>query len=119
MDSIDDVDALRFSIKTDKEIEKYLGDYDENYIQGEKDCISYNKLIEEIKEDDFIDRKRSYSQKSFGRIDPGSIRGSIFNMTILSLGSACLSLPKSVGDMSLVMGIIAIIFTALVRGIIA
>ena len=42
-------------------------------------------------------------------MEAGSIRGSIFNMVILSLGSGCLSLPKYIGKTSLLMSIFLII----------
>ena len=57
--------------------------------------------------------KPSLSKRLFGKIEAGSIRGSIFNMVILSLGTGCLSLPKVMADMSLIMGLISIILTGL------
>jgi len=57
--------------------------------------------------------RRSLLNRIFGNLGPGSMRGSIFNLTILSLGSGCLSLPKAVSEMSMVMAIISIILTSL------
>ena len=59
------------------------------------------------------DSKRSFANRVFGQIGPGSIRGSIFNLTIMSLGSGCLSLPKSMSEMSLILGVISIFLTGL------
>ncbi len=44
---------------------------------------------------------RSFLDRAFGKIAPGSLRGSIFNLVILSLGSGCLALPQTFSKMSL------------------
>lgn len=56
--------------------------------------------------------KRNLFDRVFGKIGPGSMRGSIFNLTILCLGSGCLSIPKTVSEMSMVMTIVSIILTS-------
>ena len=53
---------------------------------------------EEIEEID----NRTCFQKTCGKMGPGSLRGSVFNLCILSLGTGCLSLPQKVGYMSMV-----------------
>jgi hypothetical protein len=53
---------------------------------------------EEIEEID----TRTCFQKTFGKMGPGSMRGCIFNLCILSLGTGCLALPQKVGYMSMV-----------------
>lgn len=60
-----------------------------------------------------IPQRRSFMHKLFGPMEAGSIRGSIFNMVILSLGSGCLSLPKYVGKTSLALSILMIIIIGL------
>ena len=52
---------------------------------------------EEIEEID----TRTCFQKTFGKMGPGSMRGCIFNLCILSLGTGCLALPQKVGYMSM------------------
>ena len=47
------------------------------------------------------DLNRHPLDKLFGTIKTGSIRGSIFNLVISSLGSGYLSLPKYIGKTSL------------------
>ena len=44
---------------------------------------------------------RTCFQKTFGKMGPGSMRGCIFNLCILSLGTGCLALPQKVGYMSM------------------
>ena len=60
-----------------------------------------------------IPQRRSFMNKLFGPMEAGSIRGSIFNMVILSLGSGCLSLPKYVGKTSLSLSIVMILIIGL------
>ena len=56
-----------------------------------------NGLDEEVEEID----NRTCFQKTFGKMGPGSMRGCIFNLCILSLGTGCLALPQKVGYMSM------------------
>jgi amino acid permease len=110
-----DSNALMFSFKTDEEVEKYFEDENEDVNRKQKDGENLepgNRLIDHIKDEDFTTPEKSLSTRLFGKIEAGSLRGSIFNMIILSLGSGCLSLPKSMSDTSLGMGIISIILTA-------
>ena len=46
---------------------------------------------------------RSLCSRMFGKITPGSVRGSIFNLSILSIGIGCLALPQRVGQISLIL----------------
>ena len=50
-----------------------------------------------LPENEVENKRRSFINKLFGPMEAGSIRGSIFNLVILSLGSGCLSLPKYIG----------------------
>lgn len=124
--------AIRFVIKDDDEINKYLNgdcsidiskiesqninsennniqdqDSDEDTSKQASTDNFQNTFKDEIKEEEIISRSRF--NRLFGPLDPGSIRGSIFNMIILSLGSGCLSLPKYVGQVSLLMAIFLVI----------
>ena len=59
---------------------------------------------EEIEEID----DRTCFQKTFGKMGPGSMRGCIFNLCILSLGTGSLALPQKIGYMSLLVSPIVI-----------
>lgn len=121
MESNENVNAFVFSFKDDKEINEFFGeDIDQsNDIEQMPSQVSDQPSSEvelqkqtDIKDEDLDQAsKTNFSKRMFGKIEAGSIRGSIFNMVILSLGTGCLSLPKSMGDMSLIMGLISIIFT--------
>lgn len=56
---------------------------------------------------------RSFINRLVGPVDPGSIRGSIFNLSIFSLGSGCLALPQKIGQMSIVVAVIDIFLSGL------
>ena len=56
-----------------------------------------------------LDNKRSLFHKIFGPMEAGSIRGSIFNMVILSLGTGMFALPKYMSNTSLLFSCILII----------
>ena len=64
---------------------------------------------EEHKNSMINDEQRTLFHKIFGPIEAGSIRGSIFNMVILSLGTGMLALPKYVANTSLVFSCIFVI----------
>jgi hypothetical protein len=119
---IDNVDAVMFSLKNDNEIEKFFEDVNESVdkeklIEGEEERNEVKENeghLEDFKTNDQLNSTvRPLSQRLFGKIEAGSVRGSIFNMIILSLGTGCLSLPKAMGDMSLIMGLFSVILTCL------
>ena len=51
---------------------------------------------------------RSCPQRTCGPMGPGSMRGCIFNLCILSLGTGALALPQKIGYMSLLFSPIVI-----------
>ena len=59
---------------------------------------------EEVEEVD----NRTCFQKTFGKMGPGSMRGCIFNLCILSLGTGSLALPQKIGFMSMIASPIVI-----------
>jgi hypothetical protein len=100
--------GLLFTLQSDNEINNILGNEKHNQmISG-----STENQETDLKEYQ-IQEKRSVYQRMFGKIGPGSIRGSIFNMAILSLGSGCLNLPQKFGRMSVLMGLIDVLFAGL------
>ena len=56
-----------------------------------------------------VENQRSLFHKIFGPIEAGSIRGSIFNMVILSLGTGMFALPKYMANTSLLFSCILIV----------
>jgi hypothetical protein len=50
--------------------------------------------------------RRSFSERWFSKINPDSMRGNIFNLSIIAFGTATLALPVHFRNMSLVVGII-------------
>ena len=68
-----------------------------NTLNSENASKANNTLDEEVEEID----NRTCFQKTFGKMGPGSMRGCIFNLRILSLGTGCLALPQKVGYMSM------------------
>ena len=57
--------------------------------------------------------QRSWCKRTFGKMRPGSLRGSIFNLCILSLGTGLLAIPQKIGYMSMVLSPIIIILSGL------
>lgn len=53
--------------------------------------------------------KKSFQERWFSKILPDSMRGSIMNLSILALGTGCLSLPAKMDEMSLLSGVVSII----------
>lgn len=58
-------------------------------------------------------KKRTFYERFLSPIRPGSVRAGIFTMSILSLGSGCLALPKKFANMSILVGVIDIIVAGL------
>jgi hypothetical protein len=59
------------------------------------------------------DGRRSLFQRVLGPVDAGSIRGSIFNLTIFCLGSGCLNMSQKIGQMSLLFFVVDMILSGL------
>ena len=57
--------------------------------------------------------ERTWCKRTFGKMNPGSLRGSIFNLCILSLGTGLLAIPQKIGYMSIVFSPIIIILSGL------
>ena len=72
-----------------------------------KDTVALGDIPEEQLD------KRSCLKRTFGKMNPGSLRGSIFNLCILSLGTGLLAIPQKIGYMSLVLSPIVIILSGL------
>lgn len=102
------------SLKNDEEMEKYLTENNPSASWDEKEDQLYNSENPpnvQGNENTYSNSnsRRSLKERLFGKLDAGSVRGSIFNLAILSLGSGCLALPKKFGQMSVLVSIIDII----------
>lgn len=112
--------SLLFSLKNDDDVcqaltGKHLENSNENLSsenEMERPINTGNAIQGEFSGSSSPTRK-SLKERLFSRIDAGSIRGSIFSMTILSLGSACLALPQKFEEMSALVGIIDIILAGM------
>lgn len=81
--------------------------------QNEEDLR--NSVESEKDEVDLImkSNERTIFDKMFSRMHPGSLRASIFNLSILSIGVGCLSLPQRFMQISVIVGIIVVISAGL------
>ena len=68
---------------------------------------SNNKLENLEEETEEVDNRTCF-QKTCGKMGPGSMRGCIFNLCILSLGTGSLALPQKIGYMSMIVSPIII-----------
>ena len=57
--------------------------------------------------------KRSIFKKLFSKIEEGSLRGCIFNLCILSLGTGCLALPQKIQYITIIFSPIIIILAGI------
>lgn len=71
-----------------------------------KEIINNNKQ-------ETLERKTSLYKRMFGKINEGSLRGSIFSLVTTALGSGCLALPYAMNKMGIIVTTIAIIFTSM------
>jgi hypothetical protein len=60
-------------------------------------------------EEGVINNKTIY-ERLFSPMDAGSLRGSVFAMSSLALGTGCLALPKNFGTMSFTGALLTLIF---------
>jgi hypothetical protein len=76
-----------------------------------------NLLDRESHTDDKIEtvseRKRTLYQRFFSKMEAGSLRGSVFAMSSLALGTGCLALPQKFEQMSFVVALLIILIGAI------
>ncbi len=63
--------------------------------------------------DKAYNRKKKCFQRYFGKMNQGSLRGSIFSLSSIALGTGCLSLPLRCTQIGLINGIILLLFGAI------
>ena len=82
---------------------------DSKFLEREsRSTVALGDITEEEKSDE-----RSWCKRTFGKMNPGSLRGSIFNLCILSLGTGLLAIPQKIGYMSIVFSPVIIILSGL------
>ena len=69
--------------------------------------------LENAEDENEEKEKRSWCQRTFGKMGPGSLRSSIFNLCILSLGTGLLAIPQKIGYMSIILSPIIIILSGI------
>ena len=80
---------------------------DSKFLEREsRSTVALWDITEEEKNDE-----RSWCKRTFGKMNPGSLRGSIFNLCILSLGTGLLAIPQKIGYMSIVFSPVIIILS--------
>ena len=57
-------------------------------------------------------RSSSWAQRTFSKIQPGSVRGSIFTLVSTAIGSGCLSLPGRMANSGIFLHLIIMFITA-------
>lgn len=67
-----------------------------------------NKVLNNESFDD-----RNWLKRTFGKMSPGALRGSIFSLSILSLGIGSLAIPQKIGIMGLILSPVFIILSGL------
>lgn len=82
----------------------------ENEEDETKPSPNQTPIIEQNKESE----SRSWLNKTFGPIEAGSIRGGIFAISSLALGTGCLALPSAFTHLSLAWGLVFLTIGALV-----
>ena len=75
---------------------------------------SNNKLENLEEETEEVDNRTCF-QKTCGKMGPGSMRGCIFNLCILSLGTGSLALPQKIGFMSMIVSPIIIFISGAIN----
>ena len=82
---------------------------DEN--QNKVEIIEEPKESEENKNNEESIDDRNWMRRTFGKMSPGALRGSIFSLSILSLGIGSLAIPQKIGIMGIILSPIFIILS--------
>lgn len=71
-----------------------------------------------IAEGDFNEDKsqpnKTFFNRFFSEIKPGSLRASIFTLSIVSIGIGCLAIPSVISDISIAFGVVVVILAAII-----
>ena len=108
MQQIDDINPEDLPISRDYSSNETISLKSNNQTTKNKIDINIEEEIEEI------DNRTCY-QKTCGKMGPGSMRGCIFNLCILSLGTGSLALPQKIGYMSMIASPIVIFISGAIN----
>ena len=103
MQQVDNMKSEELPVSKDSANETITLKNNQQKLENNDKKISTNS-DEEVEEID----NRTCFQKTCGKMGPGSMRGCIFNLCILSLGTGSLALPQKIGYMSLLASPIVI-----------
>jgi hypothetical protein len=113
-------DSLDIFLKNDNEIKQILMEKDNKRNFHDSVLENKNKGMENDNRlslsDEFFPEfekggvKKTCFQRYCGKMEKGALRGSIFSMVTVALGTGCLSLPNTFKTMSIVIAIICLIF---------
>jgi hypothetical protein len=98
-----DANFLNFMTKTDEQIQDFINEKNNPEINRNTDSEGQFEKSS----------RRSLVERYFSKIEAGSLRGSIFAMSSLALGTGCLALPLQFKNMSLLFALIVLIFSGL------
>lgn len=100
--------AFNFLLKDDKQVEEeFITDLSQDNIKMKFKDEEGNDA------DQSSGSRRTFVERYFSKIEPGSLRGSIFAMSSLALGTGCLAIPNQLQYMSLIGGIFIILFSGM------
>jgi amino acid permease len=94
-----------FMIKSDDQIVEQLGNQDNEPLTDDKEFIINDNQV-------YLSERPPLFKRIFGKMEAGSLRGSIFAMSSLALGTGCLAFPQKFEQMSLVLALTMIIIGA-------
>jgi len=108
------------ALKSDKQIEELMGnvsDVENNKKRGltVEEALVQKQEQGEVEVSDPSDQptRRSIRDRYFSKIEAGSVRGSIFAMSSLALGTGCLAIPIQFQQMSVLAGMIMLVLAAI------
>ena len=107
--STTNTNTFNFLLKNDSQVEEeFLND-------SSIDNVKMKFKDEEGNDADFqsTTSRRTFIERYFSKMEAGSLRGSIFAMSSLALGTGCLAIPSQFKYMSVLGGILIIIFSGL------
>ena len=88
----------------------------ENSEKNVKKEENFNSVIKNENEEKITIEEiddRNWFRRTFGKMSPGALRGSIFSLSILSLGIGSLAVPQKIGTMGIILSPIFIISSGL------
>ena len=115
------LDEMEYTSKNEN-IEKNIEETPENKEENQNKETIINEAQEEKKENEDEDEgkfiienidDRNWFRRTFGKMSPGALRGSIFSLSILSLGIGSLAIPQKIGIMGIILSPIFIISSGL------